>query len=164
MITVRRVNYLDPTDRAAVCAMLNSYALDPMGGSTPIAPEPLARLCDDLAAKPFAFSFLAWQPTAGGEQAVGLANCFEGYSTFKAQPLINIHDLAVHPSARGQGVGQALMQAVQGEAKARNACKITLEVLSNNFVALKSYERFGFAAYQLGATAGQAMFLQKWIV
>ena len=163
-ITVRRVNYQDPTDRAALCAMLNSYAQDPMGGSTPIAPEPLARLCDDLATKPFAFSFLAWQRTAEGEQAVGLANCFEGYSTFKAQPLINIHDLAVHPSARSQGVGQALMYAVECEGKARNACKITLEVLSGNALALKSYARFGFAGYQLGSTAGQAIFLQKWIV
>ena len=163
-ITVRRVNYQDPTDRAALRAMLNSYAQDPMGGSTPIAPEPLARLCDDLATKPFAFSFLAWQRTAEGEQAVGLANCFEGYSTFKAQPLINIHDLAVHPSARSQGVGQALMYAVECEGKARNACKITLEVLSGNALALKSYARFGFAGYQLGPTAGQAIFLQKWIV
>lgn len=158
MITVRRVNYQDPTDRAALCAMLNTYALDPMGGGEALADKNLARLCDDLATKPFAFSFLAWQ----GDEAVGLANCFEGYSTFKAQPLINIHDLAVHPSARGRGVGQALMQAVQTEAAARGACKITLEVLSGNTVALKSYERFGFAAYQLDPTAGQALFLQKW--
>ena len=163
-ITVRRVNYQDPTDRAALCAMLNSYAQDPMGGSTPIAPELLARLCDDLATKPFAFSFLAWQKTADGEQAVGLANCFEGYSTFKAQPLVNIHDIAVHASTRGQGVGQALLQAVEVEAKSRNACKITLEVLSSNTVALKSYERFGFAAYELDPEIGQAVFLQKWIV
>ncbi len=159
MITVRRVNYQDPTDRAALCAMLSSYALDPMGGRQALNEKNLARLCDDLATKSFAFSFLAWQ----GADAVGLANCFEGYSTFKAQPLVNIHDLAVHPSARGRGVGQALMQAVQTEAAARGACKITLEVLSGNTVALKSYERFGFAAYQLDPTAGQALFLQKWL-
>ena len=163
MITVRRVNYQDPTDRAALCAMLNSYALDPMGGNEALVDKNLARLCDDLATKPFAFSFLAWHSTTDGEQAVGLANCFEGYSTFKAQPLVNIHDLAVHPSARGRGVGQALMQAVQTEAAARGACKITLEVLSGNTVALKSYERFGFAAYQLDPAAGQALFLQKWL-
>jgi ribosomal protein S18 acetylase RimI-like enzyme len=158
-VTTRRVNYQDPADRTALCAMLDSYAQDPMGGGAPLAAEPLARLCDDLAARPFAFSFLAWN----GAQAVGLVNCFEGYSTFKAQPLINIHDLAVHPSARAQGVGQALMQAVENEAKARGACKITLEVLSGNLVALKSYERFGFAAYQLDPKAGQAVFLQKWL-
>jgi ribosomal protein S18 acetylase RimI-like enzyme len=158
-ITTRRVNYQDATDRAALCSLLNVYAQDPMGGGAPLAAEPLARLCNDLAQRPFAFSFIAWR----GSEPVGLANCFEGYSTFKAQPLINIHDLAVHPSARGQGVGQALMQAVEQEAKARKACKITLEVLSGNAVALKSYTRFGFAGYQLDPAAGQAVFLQKWL-
>ncbi len=162
-ITIRRVNYHDATDRAALCAMLDSYAQDPIGGGQALAIEPLARLCDDLAARPFAFSFLAWQATAQALQAVGLVNCFEGYSTFKAKPLINIHDIAVHPSARGQGVGQLLMQAVEREAKARGACKITLEVLTGNQVALKSYERFGFAAYQLNPDDGQAVFLQKWL-
>ena len=162
-LTVRRVNYQDPTERAALCAMLNAYAQDPMGGGEVLAEKNLARLCDDLAARPFAFSFLAWQSNSSGQEAVGLANCFEGYSTFKAQPLINIHDIAVHPSARGRGVGQALLQAVEAEAKVRSACKITLEVLSGNTVAIKSYDRFGFAAYQLDPTIGQAVFLQKWI-
>jgi ribosomal protein S18 acetylase RimI-like enzyme len=161
--TVCRVNYQDPADRAGLCAMLNAYAQDPMGGGEALAEKNLARLCDDLAARPFAFSFLAWQSNSSGQEAVGLANCFEGYSTFKAQPLINIHDIAVHPSARGRGVGQALLQAVEAEAKARDACKITLEVLSGNSVAIKSYERFGFAAYQLDPAIGQAMFLQKFL-
>jgi ribosomal protein S18 acetylase RimI-like enzyme len=158
-ITVRRVDYQDPGDRAALCQLLDLYAQDPMGGGAPLATEPLARLCDDLAQRPFAFSFIAWR--AG--EPLGLANCFEGYSTFKAQPLINIHDLAVHPSARGRGVGQALMQAVEAEGNVRGACKITLEVLSGNAVALKSYERFGFAGYQLDPQAGQAVFMQKWL-
>ncbi len=162
-VEVRRVNYSLPTDRAALCAMLNTYAQDPMGGGTPLAQLALERLCDDLADRPFAFSFLAWQTTASGLQAVGLANCFEAYSTFKALPLVNIHDLAVLASARGQGVGQALLQAVEYEANARKACKITLEVLSGNAVALKSYARFGFAGYQLDPAAGQAVFLQKWL-
>jgi ribosomal protein S18 acetylase RimI-like enzyme len=158
-LTVRRANYQNSADRTALCAMLNSYAQDPMGGGEALAEKNLARLCDDLAARPFAFSFLAWDDTT----PLGLVNCFEGYSTFKAQPLINIHDIAVHPSARGRGVGQALLQAVESEAKVRGACKITLEVLTGNAVALKSYARFGFAAYQLDPAAGQAVFLQKWL-
>jgi ribosomal protein S18 acetylase RimI-like enzyme len=158
-VQVRRADYLLAADRDALCSLLNVYAQDPMGGGAGLAAEPLARLCDDLAKRPFAFSFIAWV----GNEPVGLANCFEAYSTFKAQTLINIHDLAVHPGARGRGVGQALMQAVETEGKLRGACKITLEVLSGNAVALKSYERFGFAAYQLDPAAGQAMFLQKWL-
>jgi ribosomal protein S18 acetylase RimI-like enzyme len=162
-VQVRRANYLLAADRAAITTLLDGYACDPMGGGTPVAADALARLCDELAQRPYAFSLIAWQSGAQGEQAVGLANCFEAYSTFKAKPLVNIHDLTVHASARGRGVGQALMQAVETEAKARGACKITLEVLSGNAVALKSYDRFGFAAYQLDPTAGQAMFLQKWL-
>jgi ribosomal protein S18 acetylase RimI-like enzyme len=159
----RRVDYRKPQDRAALTALLDHYAQDPMGGGTPLAPEALARLCDDLATRPFAFSFIAWAQTAQGEQAAGLVNCFEGYSTFKAAPLINIHDIVVHSDWRGQGVAQQLMQAVELEARARVACKITLEVLTGNHTAMKSYERFGFAPYALDPKAGTATLMQKWL-
>jgi ribosomal protein S18 acetylase RimI-like enzyme len=159
----RRVDYALAQDRAALTALLDHYAQDPMGGGAPIAPDVLSSLCDSLMLRPYAFSFIAWAQTSIGEQAVGLANCFEGFSTFKAAPLINIHDIVVHSDWRGQGVGQHLMQAVEGEAHARKACKITLEVLTGNSVAMKSYERFGFAPYALDPRAGTATFMQKWL-
>ena len=162
-ISSRRVDYANAQDRAALCALLDHYARDPMGGGSPIAPDALARLCDELAARPFAFSFMAWATTPSGQLAIGLANCFEGYSTFKAQPLINIHDIIVHSDWRGQGLGQLLLQAVETEADARKACKITLEVLTGNQTAMKSYERFGFAPYALDPKAGTATFMQKWL-
>jgi GNAT superfamily N-acetyltransferase len=158
-LKVRRVDYQMAQDRAALCSLLNHYAQDAMGGGEAIDPAALARLCNELAARPFAFSFIAWR----GEEPVGLINCFEGFSTFKAQPLINIHDVVVLANQRGLGIAQALMAAVETEARARGACKLTLEVLSGNAVALQSYERYGFAPYQLDPQAGHAMFLQKWI-
>ncbi len=162
-IITRRVDYDKPDDRAALTALLDHYARDPMGGGSALAADALARLCDDLARRSFAFSFIAWGTVPQGEQAVGLVNCFEGYSTFKAQPLINIHDIIVHSDWRGQGVGQLLMRAVEAEACARKACKITLEVLTGNHVAMKSYQRFGFAPYALDPAAGTATFMQKWL-
>jgi GNAT superfamily N-acetyltransferase len=163
----RRVDYRNPKDRAALTALLDHYAQDPMGGGSPIAPDALARLCDDLSERAFAFSFIAWAASpeneGKGERAVGLVNCMEGYSTFKAKPLINIHDLIVHSDWRGQGVGQRLMQAVEQEARNKGACKITLEVLTGNLTAMKSYERFGFAPYALDPKAGTATFMQKWL-
>ena len=159
----RRADYSLSQDRAALVALLDHYARDPMGGGSPIAPDALKRLCDELGQRPFAFSFIAWAQTSIGEQAVGLANCFEGYSTFKAAPHVNIHDIVVHSDWRSQGVGQSLMQAVEAEARTRKACKITLEVLTGNAVAMKSYERFGFAAYALDPKAGTATFMQKWL-
>jgi ribosomal protein S18 acetylase RimI-like enzyme len=158
-VNVRRVNYLDAADRSALLRLLDQYAQDPMGGGVPLAPSVQARLCDDLARQPGAVSFIAWQ----GQTAVGLINCFTGYSTFKAQPLLNVHDIAVAPECRGQGVGQALLAAAEAHAHLNGCCKLTLEVLSGNTVAQRSYARFGFSPYQLDPGAGGALLLQKWL-
>ena len=92
-----------------------------------------------------------------------MINCFEGYSTFKARPLLNIHDIVVHPDYRGAGVGQALLGAAHDLARTRGCCKLTLEVLSGNALAMRSYARHGFANYQLDPAAGQAVLMQKWL-
>ena len=158
-LTVERVDYRDPLQRQALVGLLDAYARDPMGGGQPLAADVKSRLCDDLAARCDAASFIAW----ADRQAVGLINCFEGYSTFKARPLMNIHDIVVLPSQRGRGVGQALLEAVQDHARQRGCCKLTLEVLTGNAVAMRSYSRFGFAPYALDPAAGVATFLQKWL-
>ena len=159
MLNIRRVDYRQATDAQALVMLLDAYAHDPMGGGEGLADDVKARLCSDLARRPDAASFIAWQDG----QPVGLVNCIEGYSTFKARPLMNIHDIAVLPGHRGQGVGQALLAAAQAHALERGCCKLTLEVLTGNAVALRSYERFGFAPYVLDPAAGQASFLQKWL-
>jgi ribosomal protein S18 acetylase RimI-like enzyme len=137
-------------------ALLDAYARDPMGGGEPLSDTVKERLPGDLAANPQAFSLLARLD----DKAVGLANCFMGYSTFAAAPLVNIHDLAVLPETRGRGVGRALLAAVEAEALKRGACKITLEVLSGN-PARHLYAREGFGDYQLDPATGHALFWQK---
>ncbi|MDO5623071.1 MAG: GNAT family N-acetyltransferase [Pseudomonadota bacterium] len=156
-LVVRRADYRNPADRAALIALLDAYAQDPMGGGAPLAADVRARLCDDLAAHPLAASFIAW----AGDVPVGLINTFEGYSTFKARPLLNIHDVAVRPGHRGAGIGQALLAACEAHARERGCCKLTLEVLTGNAPALRSYERAGFAPYQLDPADGQALLMQK---
>ena len=158
-ITVRRADYTDARGRAALLDLLDAYAQDPMGGGRPLPADVRARLCEDLAARPLAASFIAWL----GDEPVGLVNTFEGYSTFKACPLLNVHDIAVLPAHRARGVGQALLAACEAHARERGCCKLTLEVLSGNARALRSYERFGFAPYALDPAAGQALLLQKWL-
>lgn len=158
-VRVRRADYRAPADRAALVALLDAYARDPMGGGTPLADDVKARLCDELAALPSAASFIAWI----GDEAVGLVNTFEGYSTFKARPLLNVHDIAVLPAQRGRGVGQALLAACEAHARERGCCKLTLEVLSGNQRALRSYQRFGFAPYVLDPAEGNALLMQKWL-
>jgi ribosomal protein S18 acetylase RimI-like enzyme len=158
-LTVRPVNYRDAADAQALVMLLDAYARDPMGGGEGLTEDVKSRLCSDLAERASAASFIAWREG----QPVGLINCIEAYSTFKARPLMNIHDIAVLPAHRGQGVGQALLAAAQAHALARGCCKLTLEVLSGNTVAWRSYERFGFTPYALDPAAGQANLMQKWL-
>jgi ribosomal protein S18 acetylase RimI-like enzyme len=158
-LQVRRVNYRNASDAAALLALLDMYSRDPMGGGEPLGEATKARLCNDLARHPLATSFIAWI----GDAPVGLINCFEAYSTFKARPLLNVHDIAVDPGYRGKGIGQALLAAAQAHALDRGCCKLTLEVLSGNARAMASYEKFGFANYQLEPSAGHALLMQKWL-
>ena len=158
-LQVRKVDFGAPRDRAALVELLDLYARDPMGGGDGLADDVKSRLCDDLAAMPGAVSFIAWR--AG--KPLGLLNAMPGYSTFKARPLINIHDIAVRAECRGQGVGQALLGALEAHARAQGCCKLTLEVLSGNVVATRSYLHFGFEQYAQDPAAGHAMFMQKWL-
>ncbi len=158
-LTVVPLDVNAPAHQAAFLDLLDHYAHDPMGGGTGLRPEVKAKLLPALAAVPHFHGALAWR----GEQAVGLINCFAGFSTFVAQPLLNIHDIVVHSSQRKQGVGQALLAWAEQRARQLGCCKLTLEVLSNNHTALASYDRAGFAPYILDPAAGQALFLQKWL-
>ena len=158
-LQIRRVDYLNAQDAEALVFLLDAYAQDPMGGGEALKPDNAARLCQDLSSIAGAASFIAWLD----DQPIGLINCFEGYSTFKAKPLLNVHDIAVLSAHRSQGVGQALLKAAEDHARNRGCCKLTLEVLSGNGPAMASYKRFGFAQYELDPAAGQAQFMQKWL-
>ena len=150
-------DYRDPKHAEHLVALLDAYACDPMGGAQPLADDVKQRLPVDLAGRPDAFSVLAY---IDGEPA-GLVNCFEGYSTFKAKPLINIHDVVVLPGFRGQRLAHRMLERVEAIARKRGCSKLTLEVLSGNAVAQGVYQRFGFEGYELDAQTGQALFWQK---
>lgn len=162
-VKVRRVSFGDPADCDALLNLMDVYASDPMGGGVPLSAEVKERLCGDLAGNPGAVSFIAWREGAAPPLAIGLINCFLGYSTFKASPLLNIHDIVVLPEYRRQGVGQALLAAAEAAARERGCCKLTLEILSGNTRAMASYTRFGFEPYTLDPKAGQASFMHKWL-
>ncbi len=156
-IEVFLADYRDAAQAAAVVDLLDAYASEPAGGGVALDPAVRQDLPAALAARPQAFSVLAFE----GGQPVGLVNCLEGFSTFACKPLVNVHDVVVLPSHRGQGVAQKMFALVEQEARRRGACKLTLEVLSNNKPALRTYEREGFASYQLDPEFGHAVFLQK---
>lgn len=156
-LTIARADYRDADDMAALVGLLDAYARDPMGGGTPLLDEARTHLPARLAAHPGAFSLIA---RLDGD-AVGLANCFTGFSTFAARPLVNIHDLVVLPGHRGHGIGRALMLAIEGAARSIGACKVTLEVLNGNSRARTLYESLGYGDYALDPETGTALFWQK---
>ena len=156
-IEIIKADYHNEKHAREIPALLDAYARDPMGGGAPLSDTVKENLVSELAKRPHAFSIIAY---ADGQPA-GLTNCFEALSTFACKPLINIHDLMVIEAFRGQGISQKMLEKVEEEAKARNCCKITLEVLSNNETAKSSYRKFGFAGYALDPAAGTAVFWQK---
>lgn len=158
-LQVVALNLDDAAHAAALLELLEHYARDPMGGGQGLKPEVSAALVDGLKAVPHFHGGLALLDG----RAVGLINCFAGFSTFVAKPLLNIHDIVVRRELRAQGVGQALLAWAEQRAGELGCCKLTLEVLSNNARAMASYERAGFAPYVLDPAAGQALFLQKYL-
>ena len=159
VFNVRLANYADPTDAAAIVMLLNAYASDPAGGAEALSEFAQANLVAELARRPQAFSLLAFD----GVQPVGLVNCIEGFSTFACKPLVNVHDVVVAVSHRGQGIGAQMLATVEHIARQRGACKLTLEVLSGNRSAVALYQRIGFANYQLDPAMGHANFMHKWL-
>jgi len=152
--TIKSVDYSNPAQAEELLHLLNAYALDPMGGGEALPQATRARLISEMAKRDAVYSFIAYVDG----RAVGLVNCVEGFSTFAAEPLCNIHDIAVLPDFRGQGIAQALMQRVCGYAKERGCCKVTLEVLTGNTRARNAYRSFGFKPYQLDPALGAAEF------
>ena len=156
-IDVVRADYRDERQARDIGYLLNCYALDPMGGGTPLPREVQQNLARELAKLPHAFSLLCY---VDGRPA-GLVNCFEAFSTFSCKPLINIHDIAVLAEFRGLGLSQLMLTEVEKIARERGCCKITLEVLEGNTAARNAYEKFGFDSYELDPALGKAMFWQK---
>ena len=152
-------DYNDSNHASDIAFLLNDYAQDEMGGGEALPDSVQVNLAVELAKLPHAFTVICY---VDGEPA-GLANCFMGFSTFKCKPLINIHDLSVVERFRGQGISQMLLAKVEEQAKIKDCCKVTLEVLEGNEAARHSYLKFGFDGYELDPKMGKALFWQKLI-
>ena len=155
-IDVIRADYLDPRHAADLVFLLDSYALDPMGGGVGLSAEVQASLAVSLAELPHALSLLCYVD----DVPAGLINCFEAFSTISCRKLLNIHDLAVLKKYRGLGLSQRMLDELLVQARERDCVKLTLEVLAGNVPAKRAYEKFGFSPYELDPTQGQAQFWQ----
>lgn len=141
----------------AFLTLMDVYANDPMGGGKALSDHTRSNLVAALLARTDVVILLAFHE----QQTVGLMTCFEGFSTFFCQPLLNIHDVVVKSEWRGKGIGYQLLSKIQQVATARHCCKLTLEVLEGNTTARSLYQQFGFAPYVLDESCGQAQFWEK---
>jgi len=128
--------------QAAIIELLDAYAKEPQVGGVSFSPDVRAKLISELRKQTAGRYFLAFHRS----QPVGVAICFLGFSTFYAQPLLNIHDLTVRAGFRGLGIGRQLLAAIEAEAKRCDCCKVTLEVRADNQAARGLYEDVGFSA------------------
>jgi len=56
----------------------------------------------------------------------------------------HVTNVAVHPNARGRGLGKAVLRALIQELLALDVCYMTLEVRVSNLPAISLYKRLGF--------------------
>lgn len=135
-------DYTNETHCSQLAHLINQYITDPMGGGTPLSPFQQLRMVDGLANHPSCFVLFI---LVNG-QITGLATCFINFSTFRAKPFINIHDVIIDKDQRGKGYGRLLVQKIEAVAKEKNCCKMTLEVREDNTNAQKLYKELGYGS------------------
>lgn len=92
-----------------------------------------------FGARPYAEVLVAhWD-----EEPVGFALFFHNYSTFLAKPGIYLEDLFVNPSARGRGIGKALLTRLAELAIERHCGRMEWSVLDWNAPSIEFYRRMG---------------------
>jgi ribosomal protein S18 acetylase RimI-like enzyme len=156
-IDISLVDYSNKQQLEDIVTLLDHYSNDLMGGGKPLPESIKIQLPKQLSKIAHSFCVICYIDN----NPAGLATCFEGFSTFKAKPLINIHDIVVHTAYRGLGISQKILEKVEQIAQEKGCCKITLEVLEGNKTAQKAYEKFGFRGYELDPQMGKALFWEK---
>lgn len=81
-----------------------------------------------------------------GGKTVGFALFFRNFSTFLGRPGLYLEDLYVRESARGQGIGRALLAHLAVLARERGYGRMEWSVLDWNQPAIDFYESLGAKA------------------
>ena len=142
-VIVEKANLSDQAHATAVVEIIDSYARGPGGQDAPLSDFAREKLVAGLIDHPSAMVLLAMVDG----RAVGVAVCVFSFSTFVGKPTVNIHDFAVLPDYRGQGVGHAMLAEVERRGIARGCCRITLEVHDTNTGAKSLYAETGFGQW-----------------
>lgn len=133
----------NPAHAEAIVTLIETYARGLDSQSAPLTTDVTARIVPGLRQHPSKLILLA----TANEAYAGVAVCFWMFSTFAGRAFLNVHDLAVLPDYRNQGVGTALLSEIERRARAADCCKLTLEVDTTNSDAQRLYERIGFGPW-----------------
>lgn len=135
-------DFADEADVAAFAALMAEFAAEPVSASPHLDAAHFVRVARDLARRAGSIAIFASRPEVEPPEGVLLA--FEGYSSFAAAPIFNVHDVHVTPAARGRGLGTALIEAIAEVGREHGHAKLTLEVAASNAGAIRLYRRLGF--------------------
>ncbi|MCA9239013.1 MAG: GNAT family N-acetyltransferase, partial [Planctomycetales bacterium] len=119
-LNIQPPDFTSDEDRRGIVELLLSYAGGPQAGGKAMSSAATQRVIAMLAGNPTAVVLLA--KLAG--RPVGLAVCVESFSTFRAEPVLNLHDLVVAPDHQNRGIGRQLLEAVEQQARQRGACAV----------------------------------------
>ncbi len=75
---------------------------------------------------------------------VGFVQLYPTFESIEVAPLWVLNDLFVAETARGRGVGTALVRAAERTARAGGAASISLQTAHTNTTAQRLYEREGW--------------------
>lgn len=78
-----------------------------------------------------------------GDRPVGSVTCYHHPDQVDGEAYLVA--LWVSASARGRGVGEALVSALQADARSRGLSRLVLDMAHVNHAAIRLYERMGFA-------------------
>lgn len=79
------------------------------------------------------------------EQVYGFANCVVHENTWETQPVCFLEDLYVLPSARGRGIGMALLEWLRNAMRAEGWARLYWMTQAGNAQARRLYDRFAQA-------------------
>ncbi|MDO3675946.1 GNAT family N-acetyltransferase [Paenibacillus ehimensis] len=82
--------------------------------------------------------------TGDRSRPIGFTQLYPTLSSIATKRVWTLNDLFVHPDARKQGVGQALMKAAEAHARATQAKGLQLSTAVDNVTAQRLYEAMGY--------------------
>ncbi|EHH2514726.1 GNAT family N-acetyltransferase [Vibrio parahaemolyticus] len=137
-ITFRRIERESTEDKGIFETLFKEYL---SGFSVELDPSVIAR----LFALPYFYGFISFVDN----KPAGFAVCFESFSTYRAQRVMNIHDFMVSDNFRSKGVGRAQLNGIEQYCHDNDYVKITLEVGDDNVAAKKLYSSLGYEDYRV---------------